>query len=94
MLWTTLLCIERCTCSIRSMTFCYFDLYLKNETLYEFHVIDFFAPYDPRKNSTCIATLLKHVDYISDSFTPTCDPMHPIDFGVHPRSVHQTPMNC
>ena len=24
------------------MTFCYFDLYLKNETSYEFHVIDFF----------------------------------------------------
>ena len=31
------------------MTFSYFDLYLKNETLYEFRVIEFFAPYDPRK---------------------------------------------
>ena len=30
------------------MTFCYFDLYLENEALYKFHVIEFFAPYDPR----------------------------------------------
>ena len=49
----------------RSMTFSYFDLYLKKETLYEFRVIDFFAPYDPRKNLTCITTLSKHVDYFS-----------------------------
>ena len=49
----------------RSMTFSYFDLYLKNETLYEFCVIEFFAPYDPRKNLTCITTLSKHVDYFS-----------------------------
>ena len=40
----------------RSMTFSYFDRYLKNETLYEFCVIEFFAPYDPRKNLTCITT--------------------------------------
>ena len=33
----------------RSMTFSYFDLYLKNETLYEFNVLEFFATYDPRK---------------------------------------------
>ena len=47
------------------MTFNYFDLYLKNETLYEFRVIEFFAPYDPRKNLTCTLTLSKHVDYFS-----------------------------
>ena len=46
------------------MTFSYFDLYLKNETLYEFCVIEFFAPYDPGKNLTCITTLT-HVDYFS-----------------------------
>ena len=40
----------------RAMTFCYFDLYLENEALYQFHVIEFFAPYDPRKNLTCIKT--------------------------------------
>ena len=48
-----------------AMTFSYFDFYLKNETLYEFRVIEFFAPYDPRKNLTCITTLSKHVDYFS-----------------------------
>ena len=45
------------------MTFCYFDLYLENEALYKFHEIEFLAPYDPRKNLTCITTLLEHVDY-------------------------------
>ena len=49
----------------RSMTVSYFDLYLKNETLYEFCVIGFFARYDPRKNFTCITILSKHVDYFS-----------------------------
>ena len=48
----------------RSMTFSYFDLYLKNETLYEFRVIAFFASYDPRKNLTCITTLLKHICWL------------------------------
>ena len=33
-----------------------FDLYLEKEALYKFHVIEFFAPYDPRKNLTCITT--------------------------------------
>ena len=40
----------------RSMIFCCFDLYLENETWYEFHVIDFFAPYDPRNKFTCISS--------------------------------------
>ena len=40
----------------RSMTFRYFDLYPQNEPPYEFHVIKFFAPYDLRKNLTCITT--------------------------------------
>ena len=47
------------------MTLSYFDFYLRNETLYEFHVIEFFAPYDPWKNLTCITTLSKYVDYFS-----------------------------
>ena len=47
------------------MTFSYFDLYLKNDTLYGFCVIECFAPFDPRKNLTCITTLSKHVDYFS-----------------------------
>ena len=47
------------------MTFTYLNLYLKNETLYEFRLNEFFAPYDPRKNLTCITTLSKHVDYLS-----------------------------
>ena len=34
------------------MTFFCFGLYLENETPYGFHVMDFFAPYDPRKNLT------------------------------------------
>ena len=44
------------------MTIYYFDLYLKNETSYEFHVIEFFPPYDPKKKLTHITTLSKHVD--------------------------------
>ena len=40
----------------RSITFCYFDFYLENEALYKFHVTEFVAPYDPRKNLTCITT--------------------------------------
>ena len=47
------------------MTFSYFDLYLKNKTLYEFCVSELFASYDPMKNLTCITTLWKHVDYFS-----------------------------
>ena len=47
------------------MTFSYFDHYLKKETLYEFRVIEFFAPYDPRKNLPRITTLSKNVDYFS-----------------------------
>ena len=38
------------------MTLCNFDLYLENEALYKFHVIELFAPYDPRKSLTCITT--------------------------------------
>ena len=72
------------------MTFSYFNLYLKNETLYEFRVIEFFASYDPRKSLTCITTLSKHVDYFSamQLYPPSVTPVHPIDFSVHPRSVH------
>ena len=49
----------------RPLTFSYFDLYLKNEKLYEFCVTEFFAPYDPRKNLICITTLPKNADYFS-----------------------------
>ena len=47
------------------MTFCCFDLYLDNETLYEFHRVEFFAPYDPRTNLTCITTLSNNADYFT-----------------------------
>ena len=47
----------------RSMTFSCFGLYLENEASYGFHVIDFFAPYDPRKNLICITTRLNHFHY-------------------------------
>ena len=47
------------------MTFSYFDLYLKNETLYEFNVLEFFAPLWPKEDLTCITTLSKNVDYFS-----------------------------
>ena len=66
------------------MTFSYFDLYLKNETLYEFRVIEFFAPYDPKKNLTCITTILVPCNFAP----PPVTPMHPTDFSVHPRSVY------
>ena len=63
----------------RSMTFCCFGLYLENETSYGFHVIDFFAPYDPRKNLICITTKLNHFHYSTNledrwSLTPCNDP--------------------
>ena len=58
----------------RSMTFRCFGLYLENETSYGFHVIDFFAPYDPRKNLICITTKLNHFHYstnLEDGWTLT-----------------------
>ena len=62
--WTNL---KNWPCTIEltfwSMTFCCFGLYLKNETSYGFHVIYFFAPYDPRKNLICITTKSNHFHY-------------------------------
>ena len=48
------------------MPFCCFDLYLGNEMSYKFHVIDFFVPYDPRKNLICITAKLNHFDYFTN----------------------------
>ena len=47
------------------MTFYYFNLYLKNETLYEFPEISW-APCDPKKNlQPNLQPISKHVDYFS-----------------------------
>ena len=47
----------------RSMTFSYFVLYLDNATLYGYHVIYFFIPYNKRNNMTRITTKLKHFEF-------------------------------
>ena len=66
------------------MTFCCFALYLENETSYEFHVIDFFASYDQRKNLICIKTKLEHFHYstnLEDGWTLTpCNNPRAADF--------------
>ena len=68
----------------RSMTFCCFGLYLENETSYGFHVIDYFAPYDPNKNLICITTKLNHFHhstYLEDGWTLTpCNDPRVADF--------------
>ena len=61
------------------MTFCCSGLYLENEMLYGFHVIDFFASYDSRKNLIYIKTKLDHFRYSTNledwwTLTPCKDP--------------------
>ena len=74
----------------RSMTFTYFDLYLKNETSYEFCVIEFFAPYDQGRIWHALQLYQSMLTILVPCyFIPLLwPPMHPTDFSVHPRSVH------
>ena len=57
------------------MTFCCFNLYLENETLYEFHVMDFLTPYDPRKSLIYITNKLPSTNLDDGwSLAPCNDP--------------------